>query len=775
MAINVKELFVTDLDPNSNVWWSADKIDKINYNFDQFSNGGALGPQGNIGVDGGFGPIGNQGVTGYIGFQGSQGVQGPGVFDEWEYFPERDGLPGYLSPKKNPIGTAQAAPVALRIGFLSSDSGYGESSIQQDTPIQIVKTVNHWTNLRVEDNNSFNGYNFGFDLTSNISNTDFKISPDITGSEFRIIYTAENIVLKTGNAIDSIKNSITITDSNINIDTGGDLGVPFILNDSTGKTTRSKDAFIFDVDAIEGRILVSTSTSGNVEWKDVKDVFGTFPMGSIISIRPEEFNANNFWLNESINVTTNLPLKNIYGRGKIGTDFEGWYLCNGERWETVEGFNQFLTPNLNNFNYSIDGNNWVQQAMYWAEGDPILIGGYDIQVAAIPDENGVYDVKYINRFSGNDASSGNNTISMQIVNTNDAYLCVRSRMIHIIYLKNPNLKWTNTGYDYTKIVTNSITLTRPAISSILTYDLQIENNYSWNGSDDIDWNTFTVPSTEYKLFDLGTTMFAKSGWYRNIDGYPIYWNSHSGSFTKRGVTYVSPTIKNVFLMKYSELVDELNGATQSLIGVHYLDYEVPFSTARSLRCAVNDPDSNPPYVDGDLAPAGWYRDIENGTGVRRFWNGSSFEGTSFSEDYVTRVESELAQSNPGYSAASVSSPENSVCDLPFFNHLTYVSGESALTVPSGTTLTEHIKNYDSALYVTSGWEEPSYSGNSPIYTPALVNIKDQVSPGSTLKYNKVFMIPYYYDGDNSDWGLLSVNGSSATGKITIIDSCTVDI
>ena len=771
MAINVKELFVTDLDPNSNVWWSADKIDKINYNFDQFSNGGALGPQGDIGVDGGFGPIGNQGVTGYIGIQGFQGSQGPGVFDQWEYFPEKDGLPGYLSPKKNPISTAQAAPVALRIGFLSGDSEYGENSIQQATPIQIVKTVDGWINLRVEDNNDFKGYNFGFDTTSN--NTNFKISPGLSTTEFRIIYTAETIVLKTGNAVDSIKDSITITDSNINIDTGGNLGVPFVLSDSAGKTTKSKDAFIFDVGAIEGRILVSTNTSGNVEWKDVKDVFGTFPMGSIISIRLEEFNTNHFWLNDSINVTQDRPLNNIYGRGKIGTDFEGWYLCNGENWETVEGFNRYLTPNLNNFNYTIDGNNWVQQDMSWAEQDPILIGGYDIQVLATPDENGMYNIKYANRFQGNETSPGNNTISMQIVNSEDSYLCVRSRMIHIIYLRNPNLKWTNTGYNYTNIRTNSITLTRSAVSSILTYDLRIENNYSWNGSDDIDWNTFTVPSTGYKLFDLGTAMFAKSGWYRNIDGYPIYWNAHSGNFTKRGVTYVSPTIKNVFLMKYSPLVDELNGITQSLIGEHYLDYELPFSTARLLRCAVTDPNSNPPYVDGDPAPGGWYRDIENGTGVRRFWNGNSFEGVLFTEDYVARVETQLPQANPGYSAASVTSPSNSVCDLPFFNHLTYVSGESELIVPPGTTLTEHIKNYDSALYVTSGWEEPSYSGNSPIYTPALVNIKDQVSPGSTLKYNKVFMIPYLYDDDGSDWGLISVTGSSSTGRIIAIDSCTV--
>jgi hypothetical protein len=76
MAININELFVTDLDPNSGAWWSEAKLDKINYNFNQFSNGGMPGPQGTIGVDGGFGPDGAQGFTGYQGAQGYQGLQG---------------------------------------------------------------------------------------------------------------------------------------------------------------------------------------------------------------------------------------------------------------------------------------------------------------------------------------------------------------------------------------------------------------------------------------------------------------------------------------------------------------------------------------------------------------------------------------------------------------------------------------------------------------------------------------------------------------------------
>ena len=531
MAINVKELFVTDLDPNSGAWWSVDKVDKINYNFNQFLNGGAPGPQGTIGVDGGFGQTGPQGDAGYKGPQGYQGYQGSGSFNEWEYFPEGDGLPGYISPRKNTIGITQAAPVALRIGYQGNDTGvYGVGAAQQATPIQIVKTKDNWVNLRVEDNGGFNGYHFGFDTTSN--NTNFKIFPFLSATEFRIIYTAETIVLKTGiaPATINIKDSITITNSQITIDTGGNSGVPFFLGEPLGKTTISKDAFIFTTGAIKDRVLVSNNTDGNVEWKDAKKIFGTFPIGSIISIRPDEFNTNHFWLNDSVNVASGSLLNNIYGRGKIGTDFEGWYLCNGETWETEEGVNQYLTPDLNNFSYTISANGGVQSLVTSPELDPIVIGGYDLLVNAQPDANGVYKIDYADDFLDNNTSPGNDTFFMSTSSSTHTV----SSMIHIVYLENPNLKWSVGGSSAPPITVNTINLTQPGATDALTCNLDPTTEYTWNGPDAATWNTFEVPSSIYKLFQHKTTTYAPSGWYTNLYGYPIYWRSNIGKFTQRG-------------------------------------------------------------------------------------------------------------------------------------------------------------------------------------------------------------------------------------------------
>jgi len=532
MAINIKELFVTDLDPNSGAWWSVDKVDKINYNFNQFLNGGAPGPQGTIGVDGGFGQTGPQGDTGYKGSQGFQGYQGSGIFNEWEYFPEGDGLPGYLSPRKNTIGVNQSAPVALRIGFQGNDTGvYNVGSAQQATPIQIVKARDSWVNLRVEDNGGFNGYNFGFDIDCGCpGDAHFKISPGLAGTEFRIIYTAENIVLKTGDTHTSLIDSITITNSEITVNTGGNSGVPFFLGEPSGKTTKSKDAFIFTTGAIKDRVLVSNNTNGNVEWKDAKKVFGTFPIGSIISIRPDEFNTDHFWLNDSVDVASGSLLNNIYGRGKIGTDFERWYLCNGETWETEEGFNQYLTPDLNNFSYTISANGGAQSLVTAPELDPIVIGGYDLTMYANTDIDGLYKIEFTTRILDNDTSPGNNTISMPISGSTHTV----SSMIHIVYLENPNLKWSVGGSSTPPVTVNTITLTEPGATDALTCNLPLTSYYDWNGPDATTWNTFEVSSSVYKLFNLNTTIYAPSGWYTNIYGYPIYWSSSIGKFTQRG-------------------------------------------------------------------------------------------------------------------------------------------------------------------------------------------------------------------------------------------------
>jgi len=437
MAINIKELFVTDLDPNSGAWWSKDKVDKINYNFYLLANGGMPGPQGTIGVDGAFGPIGAQGDNGYKGPQGYQGIPGMESSNDWVLFPESDGSPGYLFPKKNPSNIAQSAPVALRIGYLEGEQTIGAPPQE---PVQIVKSPdNSWVNLRLENSNLTYGYNLRLE-NDTINNTKtFKISPDFSDSNFRINFTSGSTIFKTPNN-DGWDDSIVIKDSLITINDNSIGDSSFSLSNANLKATRTNKDFRYTLDAGINKVLVSTDSFGDVEWKNVKDVFGIFPIGSIISIREDEFSTTNFWLNEQVTVAQGSPLNNIYGRGKLGTDFEGWYLCNGEEWLNVDGFNGTLTPNLNNFSYTIVPNGDVQPQITKPESEPILIGGYDLRISAIATLNGVYSVNYTNSFPNNDTSPGDSTINMNI----GSGIHYTSRMIHIVFLEDPNLVWIAT-------------------------------------------------------------------------------------------------------------------------------------------------------------------------------------------------------------------------------------------------------------------------------------------------------------------------------------------
>jgi len=789
MAINIKELFVTDLNPNSSFWWSRDKVDKINYNFDQLSNGGTPGPQGTIGVDGGFGPVGTQGYQGFKGPQGFQGFQGAESLNDWVLFPEADGLPGYLYPRKNPVTLSQVVPVALRIGYINNpslDSEYGIGASALDSPSQVVKVhVNGWSNLRVEENNNVNGYNFSFRKSLVGNKPVFTIFPGITDSRFKIIWTAKTTVFKTG--ITSFVDAIKITDSQITINTGGSTGPEFTLSNNSGNITKSENQFRFTPNAAIDKVLVSTDGFGNVEWKDVKEVFGTFPIGSIISIRPSDFVTANFWLDDSISATLGSPLNNIYGRGKLGTDYEGWYLCNGETWETEQGFNQTLTPNLNNFTYTIDANGDAQYAVtsLGADATPIILGGYDMRITAIPNSAGVYDVGYTTSFSNNDTSPGNNTINMGISGSH-----YTSRMIHIVYLGLTNLKWTNSGSNIIvpPPTTNTITLTAPLPSSTLCSS-PVTTNYSWTGNN--DWNTFAIPST-YKLFNFGTTTYAPSGWYINADGYPINWNSVSGSFISRGIT-CPPQPTYTPNLRYSLLVDDLNGPLPSTGGGDiYLDMSNPTGLVTSLDQAtsLSWSDDQTTYPTGTLADAGWYRDIN--TGVRRYWNGiGQFEGASFTQDWVNRVYFNFGGNggvidDPGYNNASSTggSLGTPVCSVPQTKHVTYVAGDAILVTPV-VGQSQNIRDYQNnlgvyvtgsypgtafgtALYVPLAWEVPLYDflNQDIANTPPLINVADQYKPGSTtLKYSKVYL-------DNDYWASITQTAGLTHGKIgTTLGSC----
>jgi hypothetical protein len=277
-------------------------------------------------------------------------------------------------------------------------------------------------------------------LSTDVNTKTLRIFPDFADSRFRIRSNASSTIFKTLNTNGTLNDSIVIKNTAITVNDNFSNDSSFNLSNTPGKSTVSNRNFRYTPGAGINKVLISTNQQGDVEWKNLKDVFGTFPIGSIISIRANEFSSTNFWLDGQVTTTQGSPLYNIYGRGKLGSDFEGWYLCNGQTWEDPNSIDETLTPNLNNFSYTIDPNSNGQPQITLADSEAILIGGYDLKIQATTDIDGLYSVNYTNSFTDNNASLGSSNINMN-VGSGTHYT---SRMIHIVFLENPNLVWIAT-------------------------------------------------------------------------------------------------------------------------------------------------------------------------------------------------------------------------------------------------------------------------------------------------------------------------------------------
>ena len=126
MNIRIKELFKSDLDPNSSEWWSKDKIDKINFNFRLMKNGGPSGPVGIEGPNGEDGDKGEDGLQGTEGPRGTQGMIGPessGTWKSQEITDDNNPTQRVIYPS---VAVNQSGTVTLAIGASAHLDSNGE-------------------------------------------------------------------------------------------------------------------------------------------------------------------------------------------------------------------------------------------------------------------------------------------------------------------------------------------------------------------------------------------------------------------------------------------------------------------------------------------------------------------------------------------------------------------------------------------------------------------------------------------------------------------------
>ena len=693
MNINIKELFKSDLNPNSSVWWSKDKLDKLNFNFNQFINGGMPGPAGFKGPDGDYGKMGPRGFQGYSGAQGFQGAQGASMPSDWLEVNEKteNGItyPTVLFPLVPPSPPyIEYTPIVMKTGYLNPNSEVGEDyrgAVKTifTGPLNGVGTTPNKIGLRLQ--HAGKAADFRLKRTGNF--LDMEIGRIVTADAgFDLLNISDEIVYEIVGT-----SYLKITENLITF--GGNLSTTI----NTQKFI-SKSALQITQGAIQDYVLISEGSDGKVKWVDKKSVFGSFPIGSIMSIRPSDFNSTNFELNTTI--TQPGPpyqeLRSIYGRGKVNTDFDGWYLCHGEKWKVENGVNEFLTPNLCSFNYDIATNGNGQNLVIGGNNTPILIGGSNISMNAATSGNGNYQVSL-------SADNSDDTISLGAANPNTNSEV--SQMVHIVYLENPTLHWSNTEFTPPPPVSTNITLTSGAVSSEIACSRPPIIVFSWSGVDEAEWGTFNHNTTQRYLYLNNTTNFAPAGWYKNSTGVTRYWN---GSAFTQSTQCVSLPVVTANLVTNTN-VFQLNGPISNFTGVNYEINAFDFGTC-TLMYDLNT---------GNNPPMGWYRDTL--TGFRRYWNGSEFIGNVLTRNYVHLIV------KPSFTTVSYIQG----CSLTSNIRPAYV--ETDYSSISDFELYDFVFE-EFVIYVHNNWT------TGTLGTIPLVNVISQNAPSSTSKFRTMYVI-----------------------------------
>lgn len=639
MPLRVKEIFKTDLDPNSANWWAKDKVDKLNFNFNQFKDGGAPGPFGKDGADGETGEMGPQGLEGSQGPFGAQGFEG---FPGESYWKKLDGtnnstlFPYPLSsdPELSAIPTIIGAPADntnLYDEVIDWTGSVLNINALVDSNLGILKSN---LTLRTEDsqgeihpmrsriklyNNPANGLNsLYFGKYSEADPNKLEIGIDAT----TVDYTNYKVRIDDGG--DTYPTAVNVTH-----ESAGDRFLKSHTNTTFEQNVQVNGDFVYNNAPIDEGILVSTDNDGNVEWKNRGEFFGALPQGSIVAIPNNFFNEDNFDLTPgfTVNQTTGV-LEFTYGRGRPDGDFKGWYICNGATWQQ-DGLVTFEVPNLNSAEYQINTGGFTT-----GQGDDsnvghrrILIASSEVSVDAVFDNvEGTYDVSLTtNTTESTFTPAGGNGFKI-------------NNEVKIINLVEKTLHW-ETG-DINAIQPDPISLS----TGVLTTDAcdASPSNYEWTGGTDFTiWSDFNNSLSGVQLYQNigGQYSSAPSGWYQLFEGSPLtgsgylrYWNGTQ--FTNTDQCPLQVTVN----LAVNGNVINLNGDQTQ--GTDYTIDALNFSDAVELRTNV-----------GTLAPEGWYKETGTGLRYRRYWNGAEFKGETIGETYVYQFSGDMYGSQYQTSAA----------------------------------------------------------------------------------------------------------------------------
>jgi len=749
MAIDIKEIFKSDLDPNSNSWWSQDKVDKINNNFRQLTSGGMVGPMGSQGSFGSSGLLGAKGFQGSKGTLGDQGNQGSIGYSTWI------GVEGTLTgsihifPEKQNPEYSTAAII----------TGYSDPSASTIQPVHYLSPISSTLKIH-SDIWSHPGSNesvVNLKLTTYINDAHGVETTDLKDSQHRISRIGINDVYEEGrlrngglgftrrinlgpNDTYSIRtyNGVKAIDSILISSSGTIFTNNIIANKSV---IINGDLYIQNSAGID-KVLISTNTGGTVKWVNKNQVFPGYPIGSIISIPNWAFNSTNFDLQTQYqqDSLTQEPIRFTYGRGIAGGQYEGWYLCNGREWNTGAGVNETLVPNLHYTGLVIDQNG-NQVIVNQTGGTSSIMGGHDIEMGAAKTGGSKYNVEYKTPFYDNndDVSVGMNQM---IGGTH--YI---NKMIYLVKLPYANLEWEESTASAPTL--QPIALSYGATSTA-SCNSTTSNQFRWDAPSGINvssaWCGFNQP---YKLYQQNTLSYAPTGWYKFHNQFTVcsrYWDAATGTFS---TSVTCPTWSNTGLI-YGTRINFLNNGSTSYSNSLVEMNSTSFSTATEIKAQTT----------GATLPAGWYGNGDTTNPIKRYWNGTMFLGEILTHKYYGK----LILSNPYRVERAINSSIACSNNTTVGQYALYVGSNgqiqsftSASSIPTGMTLYSNL-NWSYTLGVSAG-SEP------------LVNVANQAAPGSTTvgSSNRITHVTdyTYVNGvvDNQTTISIDNNGNPDTGSI----------
>jgi len=477
--INLKNIEFTDTD---NI-----KLDKVNYNFDQLvsNGGGPQGPTGNVGQTGFQGVNGYQGPFGTTGFQGFQGAQGTSGGDVWIALQGTGTDSSVIFPKHNLISFPN--PPIVSVGFKEDDAEYFDVSTYSTfaiAPYQFIinRSSSRSSNLAFKTSGTTNLFLHTISYSDSLAKmtmgfrdlVDPNTRIELWASEFRYVDVS-------GTALVTV-NATNIT-SDIPAEFNNDLTIHGNLTIETEFATGQPGS------PDTNKIAVSADATGKIIFKNIEELGGTAPIGTIISMLPSIFQDNALFLRtETVTSSASSPIEIRVGSG-IGL-YEGWYLCNGKTWTNgLTGIDEVSheVPDLNSFSYSIEDDTTTtdpssQGSVTIANNKTAIIGGSDIDMIA-EFQTGVYNIST--------PSISTSDLNIDTIVGGNTTIVIK-RLPQIIYLGIADLYWSDAGTDQTPQATVSYNFDET--SNNPATDIHIVSHTATQGSSTSFSTTINPPS-----------------------------------------------------------------------------------------------------------------------------------------------------------------------------------------------------------------------------------------------------------------------------------------